>query len=148
MNLDGDKIVPIFKTFDELQADETAIHADLVRDWNSANEAYDAALAKSAVLKKSAPDIDGQKVIAALRDFAKANPAQREICEKMISDIRGIAIGLHTAQVDLAEKQAVFDLKKARCEALERRDGRMFGFSKLARRSQRFASAQLRREGK
>jgi hypothetical protein len=144
-NSGSEKIVPIFLTFDQLQVEENAIHADLVKDWNAANEAYDAAIAKNLVLKKSAPDIDSQVAISGLRDFAKANPAQRDICEKLISDVRGIAISLHMAQVDLAEKQAVFDLKKARCDAVERRDGRLFGFGALRKRSQRFASAQLNR---
>jgi hypothetical protein len=145
MSDSGSTIVPIFLTFDALQVEENAIHADLVKDWNDANEAYDAALAKSAALKKSAPDVDSQQVIAALRDFAKANPAQREICEKLIADVRDISIRLHMANIDLAEKRAIVDLQKSRCAALERRDGRMFGFSKLAKRSQRFASAQLRK---
>jgi len=141
----GGQIVPIFLTFDQLQVEENAIHADLVKDWNAANETYDAAIAKTVVLKKSAPSIDSQQAISGLRDFAKANPAQREICEKMIADVREISIGLHKARTELAETRAAVDLQKARCAALEKRDGRMFGFSKLARRSQRFASAQLKR---
>ena len=145
MTHSGGQIVPIFLTFDQLQVEENAIHAELARDWNSANESYDAALAKNAILKKNAPDVDSQQVIAAIRDFAKANPAQREICEKLIADVRDISIRLHMANIDLAEKRAIVDLQKSRCAALERRDGRMFGFSKLAKRSQRFANAQLRK---
>lgn len=149
----GNKIVPIFKTFDELQSDEDKIVSEYYAEYERANEAFDSAMAKTVMLKKSAPRDDAcggyGRAVKGLRALAKANPSQRATCEQMIADLGEIAmkfrIQLHKSRVELAERQAVADLLQARRDALEKCEGRLFGFRKLAKRSQRFASAQLMR---
>jgi hypothetical protein len=146
----GDNIVPLFRTFDELQANETAIAVDAVREWNEANQAYDAAMSKVAALKKNPPgDIseDYPRTIAALKKMATQNPSAASTCNSMIQDLA--ALEIH--RIDLASKLAISQaetdalaqLGAARKAVIEKRDQRMFGFGALARRSQRFATAQL-----
>ena len=144
--------MPLFKSFDELQADESAIAIDCERDWNAANAAYDDAMAKVAALKKNPPgDICEAYTgtLAALKKLSKFNKSMASACSKMIQDIA--AIEIH--RIDLAgklaisraETDALSKLIGSRRAALEKRDRRMFGFGALARRSQRFATAQLNR---
>lgn len=145
-----DNIVPIFKTFDELQADESAIVTDLEREWAEANQAYDAAMERVAMIKKAPPgDISEAYTgtVTALKKFAKLNPPSASTCHKIIQDLAAI----ETHRIDLAgelaiaraENDAITKLIGARKAALNKRDERMFGFGALARRSQRFATAQL-----
>jgi hypothetical protein len=146
------KIVPIFKSFDGLQADETAIATDVVREWNEANAAFDDAMSKVAALKKNPPgDISAaySSTITALKKLASQNPSTASTCRQMIVDLAALekrrieAVGetaIARAEIDAARK--LVDARKA---VLNKRDERMFGFGKLARRSQRFATAQLNR---
>jgi hypothetical protein len=144
--------VPIFKSFDQLQADETAIAVDVVREWNEANNAYDAAMSKVAALKRNPPgDISATytKTIAALNKLARLDPANAATCYRMIQDLAALEKRRIVLEVDMAIERAELDaaskLMDARKAVVDRRDERMFGFGKLARRSQRFATAQLNR---
>jgi hypothetical protein len=145
-------IVPIFKSFDELQADETAISVDVVREWNEANQVFDAAMSKVAALRKNPPgDISDaySSTIAAIKKLAKHNPSTASTCATMIQDIAAI----EKRRIDFAgelaiaraETDALAQLIGARKAVIEKRDRLMFGFGKLAKRSQRFATAQLNR---
>jgi len=145
-------VVPIFKTFDDLQADEQQILADLEREWNEANEVFDSAMAKTAVLKKDMPT-DGDssqgyhRAVAGLKALAKLNPSNASSCAKMIADLTDIEMSHRAVAAEmqnrLAKKEALVGLLRARNAAVEKRDQRLFGFGALAKRSQRFATAQL-----
>jgi hypothetical protein len=154
MTSEETKVVPIFKTFDELRADESAIATDTERQWNEANQAYDAAMSKVAALKKNPPgDIsDGYTTtMAALKKLANLDPSTASTCAKMIQEIAALEI----RRIDLAgelaiaraETSALSQLVAARKAVIEKRDQRLFGFRALAKRSQRFATAQLHRTG-
>jgi hypothetical protein len=147
-------VVPIFKTFDELQDDETAITVDVVREWNEANDAFDAAMAKVAALKKNPPgDISAgyTRAVEGLKKLALLDPANASICYLIIQDLaafekkRIVLEGEHA--IELAEKSALAQLLDARKAVVEKRDERVFGFGKLARRSQRFATTHMHRTG-
>jgi hypothetical protein len=149
-----DNVVPIFKTFDELQADESAIATDATREWNEANQAFDAAMSKVAALRKNPPgDISAAytSTIAALKKLAKQSPATASTCNSMIHDLAALEkrriefVG--ELAISRAETDALSKLIGARKAALEKRDRRMFGFGALAKRSQRFATAQMNRPG-
>jgi hypothetical protein len=147
----GATIVPIFKTFDELQADETAIQEELVRSWNEANQNFDIAMERVAWLKKNPPGGDLSKAytstVAALKTFAELRPSTAPFCTSLVKAVGAI----ETKRLDVearmaisrAETDALATLIAARKAAIDRRDEGMFGFGKLARRSQRFATAQL-----
>ena len=147
-NIGETNIVPLFKSFDELQADESAIATDVERDWNAANAAYDDAMAKVAALKKNPPgDISEAyaKTLSALKKMAKLDPSSASTCNKMIQDIAALEIRridvAGKLAISQAEKDALANLIGSRKAAIEKRDERMFGHGALARRSQRFATA-------
>jgi hypothetical protein len=147
-------IVPIFKTFDQLQSDETAIAVDVEREWNDANDAFDAAMAKVARLKKAPPgDIgdDYNRTIAALKKFAQQNPSAASTCNSMIKELAAFEIRRIDVEGELAisraETDALSRLVAARKAVIEKRDRRMFGHGALAKRSQRFATAHMHRTG-
>jgi hypothetical protein len=154
MTSEETKIVPLFKSFDELQADESAIAVDVECEWNEANQAYDAAMSNVAALKRNPPgDICATytKTTAALNKFASLDPANAATCYRMIQDLAALEkrrIGLEgDMAIERAEIDAARKLMDARKAVVDRRDERMFGFGKLARRSQRFATAQMNRPG-
>jgi hypothetical protein len=152
MSDSGSTVVPLFKTFDELQADESAIAVDVEREWNEANQAFDAAMSKVAALKKNPPgDISEAYTgtIAALQKMAKQNPSTASTCATMIQDLAALEkrrIGLAgELAIARAETDALAKLIGTRKAVIEKRDRRMFGFGALAKRSQRFATAQMNR---
>jgi hypothetical protein len=152
-NSGGNNVVPIFKTFDQLQADEHAIHVELVRDWNNANDSFDGAMSKVAALKKNPPggeiSTEYTGIVAGLKKFSKLNPSSASTCAELIRDVAAIEIhridAVGRLAISRAETNAIANLIAARAAALNKRDENMFGFGALKRRSQRFASAHLNR---
>jgi hypothetical protein len=119
----GGNVVPIFKTFDGLQADEQQINQDCAREWNEASETYDAAMAKTAVLKKDMPgDGDFSKgchqAVTALKALAKLNPKIASDCSKIASDCSKMIANL----LDIEMSQRA---QKHQLDALERDEFRL-----------------------
>jgi hypothetical protein len=148
-----DNVVPLFKTFEEMQRDEEAILADFEKDWHGAFKAFevasDAVLDDEAPLAKvittPAPLVALQKsgAIAALSKLDWSLAAE---VETMFKNFAAVSAEHRRLKKKIeAGHKAMQNLENARRAAIERRDERMFGHGALRRRSQRFASAHARR---
>jgi hypothetical protein len=126
MSDSGSTIVPLFRTFEELQADEDQIHQDSAREWDEANKAFDAAMAKTAAPAAANDLSEGCcRAITALKAMAKLNPNTALDCAKMIADLLDIDASQRAQQNQLNALTALINARKA---ALDKRDQRVFGF--------------------
>jgi hypothetical protein len=139
-------IVVLFKTFEELARDEEQIIADYHGEWAQAYKAYDAQSAVAVPLAKVVTDDPRISVMfAALKKLAKQMPERRAEIETMSADLTELAAGSATLKRRLAEQQALTSLSRSLQTAVTKRNERLHGFGALAKRSQRFATAQLNR---
>jgi hypothetical protein len=116
-------IVPLFKTFDELDRDEHAIALAFYNEWQAAYRRWDLVKVVLADDNVTLTKLDVGDIELAMAKSAAGKFRSR----------RDPTIG------------ADAELAAALRAACEKRDARMFGFGALAKRSQRFASAQLNR---
>jgi len=147
-------IVPIFRTFEELQSDEDAILAGFEEDWQQAFKVFegarDAVLEDKATLAKV---VDTEpSPFAALKKsgrFAalkKLDPGLAAKIDEMSAEFAVVVAEHKRLKKEItAGCEAINNLNDARRAAISKRDERMFGFGALRRRSQRFASAHERR---
>jgi hypothetical protein len=146
-------VVPLFRTFEELDHDEKQILADYHAEWEEAYKVYDAAraaiAADEAMLKKidTTPVIDG-RISAACAALAKAMPAQRSEIESIPSELAGLAAGAKLLKrefdIRFAERKALNTLAGSMKAAIAKRDDRLYGLGAIAKRSARFASSHNR----
>jgi hypothetical protein len=120
------KIVPLFKTFEEMQRDEEEILKDFAAEWEHAYVLNDMAFAAIENDETAMAKFAGQPEMA----LAKAEVERQE--SKYSGDT-------------LARVKATAALAKRLRAAVEKRDARLYGLSALAKRSMRFASAHARR---
>jgi hypothetical protein len=121
----GDNVLPLFKTYEEMHADECEIHKQHYDDWHAAYRRWDlvnAALAddETELHKLAAGDTELQ--------LAKSE-AQR----------------LKKQHGGIAEFLADGELASKLRSLVEKRNERLYGLGALAKRSMRFASAQARK---
>jgi hypothetical protein len=139
-------VVPLFRTFAELARDEEQILADYHGEWSQAYKAYDAQSAVAVPLAKVVTDDPRiSAMFAALKKLAKLMPERRAEIETMSADLTELAAGSATLKRRLAEQQALTSLSRSLQTAVAKCEGRLHGFGALARRSQRFANAQMRK---
>jgi hypothetical protein len=142
---EGNKIVVLFKTFTELARDEEQIIADYYADWEQAYKVYDAAQSAVAAPLVVTDDPRISAMFAALKKLAKQMPERRSEIEKASADLTELATGSATSKRRLAERQALTSLSRSLQTAVAKCEGRLHGFGALAKRSQRFANAQMRK---
>jgi len=148
-------IVPLFKTFEQLQADEEAIRADFEKDWNGAFEVFKVASAAvldgsgeplAKIVDTESSPLTALKKSGAIDALAKLDPGLTvQVVEMMVKFAAVSAEQAHLKKEITAGREAIRNLNNARRAAIEKRDERMFGHGALRRRSQRFASANERK---
>jgi hypothetical protein len=152
-----DKIVPLFRTYEQLEQDEIDIAADYEKEWEEVFKVFDltrtALLAEENVLAKSVDrtpgafaDLKKLKWYVALKKLDPSLAAQvDEVASKFAileAENRRLAKNL---KLELAKRQAVETLKKAQNAANNKRSERLYGLGSIAKRSVRFAAAHERR---
>ena len=152
---EGNNIVPIFKTFDELQHDHDEIRKDFENDWLEAFKIFD--VARAAVLDEDkatlAKIVDTEpspfaalKKSGALAALAKFDPELSAKIDKMSSEFAVVVAEHNRLKKEItAGREAIKNLNDGRAAAIQKHDERLFGFGALRRRSQRFASAHERK---
>jgi hypothetical protein len=147
-------IVPLFKTYEELISDEKKILADCETESEAAFKAFE--VARDAIISD---DVALAKVVdttvsplAALKKFsryaalAKLYPALFAQIETMSNQFAVVSAEHKALKKQISTKREVIQtLENARKAAIDKRDGRLFGLTALAKRSMRFASAHERR---
>jgi hypothetical protein len=121
----GDNIVQLFKTYEQMHADECAIYKEHYDAWHAAYHRWD--LVKAALADD--PPAELAKLAAGDGELALAkSDAARLKTTCCYPDV--------AADAELAKKLRALEEKNAE---------RLFGLSALAKRSMRFASAHGRR---
>jgi hypothetical protein len=145
-NINMENVVVIFRTFEELQRDQDLILADFEKQWQDAWDAFevarDALRAEDeggTLAKVIATPFFAARTLAALTKF---DPSLRAEIDELSSQFAKVAAEHHRLT---KQHEVLQNLESARKAAIEKRDGRLYGFGKLARRSQRFASAHERK---
>jgi len=149
-------IVVLFKTFEDLQRDEDEIVADFQREWDDANAAFDLTYKtitadEAALTKWAAPAYEPPPhFLKNPQRRAALNALDSKLCAKldaMYSNMVALAATQANLKkeisIELTKREAVTTLDNARKAALAKCNERMFGLGALARRSRRFASAQV-----
>jgi hypothetical protein len=113
-----DNVVVLFKTFEDLKRDEDQILSEYEAEWAKAYSVWDMTNAAidddaTAMAKFAGPEMT----------LAKTEAARLK------------------AKYRVPETQAMVTLVKSPKAAVEKRNDRLFGYTALARRSMRFASA-------
>ena len=143
--INRENITVLFRTFEELARDEEKIHADFHGDWDQAKKALEAANSAVPLAKVVTVDPRVTAMFDALKKLAKLMPQRRSEIEKMSADLTDLATRASNVQRDHEALTAEHQALKLFKAAVAKRDERMHGFGALARRSQRFANAQLRK---
>ena len=121
-------VVPLFRTFTELQHDQHQIMSDYFADWERAYEIWD--IAKAAM--------DGDA--SALAKFTQSDSAHVALAKSEAHRSKTLY-----GDLAVAESRALAKLVASLKAAVDKRNDRLFGHTALARRSMRFAMAQERR---
>jgi hypothetical protein len=122
----GGNVVPLFKTFEQLQSDEAEILADYEAELDAAVKADDLARAGLGIDKD---------------ELSKLNTVDRELAKAAADRLLGEARG----DVAIAKANLRTEGLTAIRDALRKRNERLFGIGELAKRSRRFATAASRR---
>ncbi len=120
-----ENVVVLFKKFEELQRDEDEIMREFLAEWEGAYQKFDVVQAA----------INGDNTTLAKFDNAEVSLAKAEVA----SSIRKFG------DTKVAEVSSVAKLAGDLKAAVEKRNGRLFGFTALGKRSMRFAMASERR---
>jgi hypothetical protein len=143
-----------------LQRDEELILADYLADWDAAWKAFE--IARAAVLGEDdgaalakIVDTTTSPLAAVLAKrgaraaLEKLEPGLAATIEKVSTEFAIVsslaAENRRLIKKIVAGREVIENLEKAQKAAIDRRDERMFGHGALRRRSQRFASAHLRK---
>ena len=152
--IDREKIVVLFKTFEDLHRDEEAILADFEKDWEGAFKVFEVARAAvlddKAVLAKvvdtTPSPFDALKKSGRFAALKKLDPGLAATIDEMSAKFAVVVAEHNRLKKEItAGREAIKNLNCARRAAIIKRDERMFGFGALRRRSQRFASAHARK---
>jgi hypothetical protein len=151
-----DNVVPIFKNFFELQHDEDEIISEFRAEAEKACQALE--LAKAAIARNEAAELAKLQETAATEQrlpprLSKVEPhgsilvKMHDLQEKLSSLTAAQKQTKARAEAYLAKVAANAAMVEALQSAITKRNDRLYGHSKLAKRSQRFASAHLRAHG-
>jgi hypothetical protein len=150
--MEWSNIVPLFKTFDELERDQLEIIEQFRTDWDAAWKTFEAARSaietdKAALAKLGDEPPDRSLTLAPL---TKAEPyaSVYKTYNDLVSEFARVKAENRRLKarlnIELAKRQAVATLKMSREAAIRKRDERLWGHSTVAKRSARFANAQSR----
>jgi len=121
----GENIVVLFKKFEDLQRDEQKILHEFCCEWEAAYKRFDVVQAAISGDNAALAKFDGTEVALAKSDVERSI---KKFGDTGVADVGSVA-------------KLAADLKAA----VEKRNGRLFGFTALGKRSMRFAMAQDRR---
>ena len=125
----SENIVPLFKTFDELDRDQCVIYREHYDNWHAAYRRWD-------LIKAVLAEDDGAELAKLAADDSELALAKSEVAR--IKRERG-------SDKLVASTFACVELVTRLRQLCEKRDERLYGLSALAKRSVRFAMAHDRR---
>ena len=136
---DEEKIVVLFKKYEDLKSDEARIVERFEEEWGKAHTAFDLAEVGIANIEAELPALEkaAQAAGAALAKSGNTTDTLKQIKADM-------ALLSKRLEIQQAKQAAMRGLLNAKREALDERNGKMFGLGDLAKRSLRFAKAQQR----
>lgn len=150
----GGNVLPIFKSFTELEQDQQEIMSTFAAEWTEAYRLFDVAQAKIAKTESTPgaeppqPSLHLTKIMASMQQVALSD-SFKKLAGEAVEALREIKAGAGTVAAELRvvklKAEANRDLVDRLKVAIKKRNEAIYGNNEVAKRSARFATAHSRR---